>query len=196
MSSKKNQTLSREAWLEKALTVVSRAGGARLRVESLVAAVGVTKGSFYWHFESRDQFVAELIDYWHDRHTLSVTRHFDALDAPPEEKLRQLMRMVFVDRLSRYDLAFRSWAIAEPHLRKLVKRTDMTRVNYLKSLFMEIGFDEDLAELRSRVFIAHASWEAALFERMAKDERGSRAMDLFELLTDRTSTDTHLKEAS
>ena len=122
-SKSKNRTLSREEWLEKALVVVSRAGGAKLRVESLVAAVGVTKGSFYWHFRSRDHFVTELINYWHDRYTLSVVRHFDALDDTAGDKLRQVMEMVFVNRLARHDLAFRSWAIAEPHLRKLVKRT-------------------------------------------------------------------------
>ena len=191
----KSPTLSREEWLEKALVVVSRAGGAKLRVESLVAAVGVTKGSFYWHFESRDHFVKELIDYWHDRYTLSVIRHFDALDDAAQDKLRQVMEMVFVNRLTRHDLAFRSWAIAEPHLRKLVKRTDMVRVDYLKSLFKQIGFDDDAAELRARTFIAHASWEAALFERMTRSGRAKRATEFFDLLV-KNKNQERLKEAS
>ena len=192
---RKSRTLSREDWLEKALTVVSRAGGAKLRVESLVAAVGVTKGSFYWHFRNRDHFVNELIDFWHDRYTLSVTRHFDSLDAPAEEKLRQLMEMVFVNRLSRYDLAFRAWAIAEPNLRQLVKRTDLVRLKYVKALFEGIGFDAHEADLRSRVFIANASWEAAMFERMTREQRKTRARAFFHLLTTRNNRD-QLKEAS
>ena len=39
--------ISREEWLEKALEVVSREGGAKLRINNLVKDVGVTKGSFY-----------------------------------------------------------------------------------------------------------------------------------------------------
>ncbi len=38
--------LNREKWLEKALGVVAAKGGARLRIDSLVAAMGVSKGSF------------------------------------------------------------------------------------------------------------------------------------------------------
>jgi AcrR family transcriptional regulator len=50
------QNLSRDEWLEKALIVVSREGGAKLRINNPVTEVGVTKGSFYWHFKSRDDF--------------------------------------------------------------------------------------------------------------------------------------------
>ena len=188
MSTKRRRhALSRDEWLEKALVAVTRAGGARLRVESLVAAVGVSKGSFYWHFKSRDQFIAELIDYWHDRYTLSVARHFDAADVTEAEKLRQLMEMVYVDRLTRHDLAFRSWAIAEPKLRRLVKRTDMFRLDYLNRLFEGIGFDKDAADLRSRAFLAIAAWEATLFERMTRVKRVRRARALYNfLITDET----------
>jgi len=174
--------LGREEWLERALDVVSREGGAKLRIATLVEAVGVTKGSFYWHFKDRDDFVRGLIDYWHERYTLTVSAHLDQLDASPSEKLRQLMNMVFVEQLTRHDLAIRAWAIAEPQLRDLVKRTDEYRLSYLRKLFAGIGFDEEASDLRSRVFLGEASWEAARFQRMSKAERAGKARAFFELL--------------
>jgi AcrR family transcriptional regulator len=176
------QHLSRGEWLEKALNVVSREGGAKLRINNLVAEVGVTKGSFYWHFKDREDFVRSLIDHWHERYTLRVSDYLDAFEGSAEEKLRKLMEMVFVEQLSRHDLAIRSWAIAEPKLQTLVKRTDEHRMSYLRMLFRGMGFDEQAAELRAHVFLGYAAWEAALFETMTKSERAQKATAFFELL--------------
>lgn len=185
---RRKERLSKEAWLELALDAVSRAGGARLRVDSLVEAVGVSKGSFYWHFESRDQFVLDLIDYWHAKYTLSVSTYLDAYEGGAEEKLHELMRMVFVEHLTRHDLAIRAWAIAEPALRQLVKRTDDFRLDYLRKLFSGIGFDDEGADLRSRVFLGEAAWEVARFRRMSKAERARNADAFFNLLIARTES--------
>lgn len=176
------KTLNRDEWLERALEVVSLAGGAKLRIDNLVKEIGVTKGSFYWHFKNRDDFVHSLIDYWHEHYTLTVSDYLDGIDGSAEEKMRKLMEMVFVEQLTRHDLAIRSWAIAEPELRKLVKRTDDHRLKYLRMLFAGMGFDEDEADLRAHVFLGEASWEAALFETMTNAQRKKKAMDFFNLL--------------
>jgi AcrR family transcriptional regulator len=176
------RTINREEWLERALDVVSLAGGAKLRIDNLVNEIGVTKGSFYWHFNNRDDFVRSLIDYWHEHYTLTVSDYLDGIDGSAEEKMRKLMEMVFVEQLTRHDLAIRSWAIAEPELRILVKRTDDHRLKYLRMLFMGMGFDEDEADLRAHVFLGKASWDAALFEKMTNAQRKKKAMDFFDLL--------------
>lgn len=176
------RTLSREEWLDAALEVVSRQGGAKLRIDALVRQVGVTKGSFYWHFKNRDDFVRCLIDYWHERYTLTVSDHLDRIEGTPHEKLGILMDMVFVERLTRYDLAIRSWAAAYPELQPLVKRTDDHRLKYLRQLFAGIGFDREGADLRSRVFLGETAWEAARFENMSKSRRRKQAKQLFDLL--------------
>ena len=48
--------LSREDWLARSLPVIARSGG-RFRIEELASELCVTKGSFYWHFKSRADFV-------------------------------------------------------------------------------------------------------------------------------------------
>ena len=174
--------LSQEEWLERALEVVSVEGGAKLRIATLVDAVGVTKGSFYWHFKNRDDFVHRLIDYWHERYTLTVSSYLDESHESAGEKLRKLMKMVFVEQLTRHDLAIRAWAVAEPKLRNLVKRTDDHRLDYLCTLFMGIGFGEEASELRARVFLGEAAWEAARMERMSRSERERNAEAFYELL--------------
>lgn len=181
--------LSREEWLERALDVLSSSGGAELRIERLVADVGVTSGSFYWHFKNRETFIRSLIDYWHEEYTLTVSDYLNTLDEGPYEKLQTLFEMVFVNNLTRHDLAIRSWAIADPKLRPLVKRTDEHRLKYLHMLFTGIGFSDESADMRSRVFLGEAAWESALFEKMSKSRRAKKAQDFFELLVSGHRTD-------
>lgn len=181
---KATRKLSRMEWLENALDAISHEGGAKLRIDSLVRTLGVTKGSFYWHFKDRDDFVFRLIDYWHEHYTLTVSDYLDDIDGSADVKLRKLMEMIFVEQLARHDLAIRSWAIAEPKLRKRVKRTDDYRLKYLRNLFSEIGFDKKGADLRARVFLGEAAWEAALFETMTKSQRMEKASAFFNLLVD------------
>jgi hypothetical protein len=114
---------------------------------------------------------------------LRVSDYLDDFEGSAQEKLRKLMEMVFVEQLTRHDLAIRSWAVAEPKLQALVKRTDDHRMNYLQMLFRGMGFTEEEAALRSRVFLGYAAWEAGLFETMTKSQREQKAIAFFELIT-------------
>ena len=114
---------------------------------------------------------------------MTVSDYLDDYEGSAEEKLRKLMEMVFVEQLSRYDLAIRSWSIAEPELQMLVKRTDDYRLNYLQLLFRGIGFDKEGADLRARILLGETAWEAALFKTMSRSQREKKAFLLFDLLT-------------
>ena len=80
----------RERWLETALNVLATEGGARLRIESMVRSLGVTKGSFYHHFKNREDFVRALIDYWSKEFTESVIAIVNAHEVTPSERLLEL----------------------------------------------------------------------------------------------------------
>jgi AcrR family transcriptional regulator len=178
----KSAKLSKEEWLTAALEAVSRDGGAKLRIDALVKELGVSKGSFYWHFKNRKAFMHDLIEYWHLRSTLVVSDNLDQSQAPPEQKLQALVEMVFVEELTRHDLAIRSWAIQEPAVRAAVKRTDLYRMNYVRALFLGIGFAPEDAEFRAQVFVSEATMEGAVFDRLPKSARKQRARKFYELL--------------
>ena len=56
--------LDREAWIEAAIGTLAEHGVAGVRVESLAKSLGVTKGSFYWHFRDRPDLLAAVLDFW------------------------------------------------------------------------------------------------------------------------------------
>lgn len=147
--------LSREEWHARALEVLGRKGSGELTVETLAQHLGVTKGSFYWHFKSRADFFRQLIEYWDEHYTQTVITEISGLGGPPEDRLMELMRLVLSKRMDRFELPVRTWAQQNPALVPLVRRVDKHRISFVRSLFLEMGFDEDEAEMRTRVFLSY-----------------------------------------
>jgi AcrR family transcriptional regulator len=158
-------------WLDTALEVIAREGGAKLRIDTLVKEMGVTKGSFYWHFENRDDFVMALLEHWHRASTLNVPQALQGLKGSASERLRMLITLVVEQELTRYDLAIRSWAIQEPNIRPLVRRTDVFRLNFVRDLFREMGFDATDADMRARMLVTYMALDGAVFDKQSKKKR-------------------------
>ena len=57
--------LSRDDWLDAAFDAVVEGGFDSVRVLLLADRLGVTRGSFYWHFKDHADLVDSLIRRWH-----------------------------------------------------------------------------------------------------------------------------------
>ena len=160
--------MTRAEWLEHALDYLAREGEAKLTIDRLVRALGVTKGSFYWHFEDRDDFLRGLIEYWEDQFTRSVLEQVSAMEASPSERLLAIAETVLEKGLARYDVAVRAWAAQEQGLAALVRRVDMARFRAVRQLFHELGFSDAELEMRTRCFVTYVSLEPALTVKQSK----------------------------
>jgi AcrR family transcriptional regulator len=56
--------LTRQDWIDAALEALETGGVPAVAVEPLASRLGVTKGSFYWHFKDRNELLAtaRLVD--------------------------------------------------------------------------------------------------------------------------------------
>lgn len=142
---------SREDWIHAALEVLRDEGVERVRVEPLAVRLGVTKGSFYWHFETREQLLTAALDLWAELSTEATIQHVVKLQAGPEAKLRELWRRTVVDARSdfRTELAIRDLGQRDPAVRERVKQVDDRRMTFLCELFRELGLHPELAQARS-----------------------------------------------
>lgn len=164
------QRFSREDWLALALETLSKQGKSRLTIERLVADLGVTKGSFYWHFESRKDFIQNLLEYWAKKFTYEIVDQVEAIEGDAGERLFGLMELLTRSDASRYELAVRAWAAQELTVATVVRRADMVRLRFAKSLFLQLGFQGDELTIRSRAFLYWTSFELSLFVPMSKQE--------------------------
>ena len=69
MVEKENRRLSKEDWLMAALKICEE-GIDKVKVAPLAAQMGVTTGSFYWHFKNRVLLAQTTVGFMHNRLTL------------------------------------------------------------------------------------------------------------------------------
>ncbi len=78
----KRQRLNREAWIDTALKVMAETGIGAVAVEPLAERLGVTKGSFYWHFSNREALIHAALSTWEERGTGEIIRTVSRIDDP------------------------------------------------------------------------------------------------------------------
>ncbi len=163
--------LSRDEWLARALEVLAKAGGSVLTIDALVQRLGVSRGSFYWHFKDRTDFVRQLIDHWSMIFVQSVAEQTSQLEGDAEDRLLALMESIVRDRLTRYDMAIRGWASHDPIAARSVQKVDEFRLGYVRSLFEEMGFKGEELEMRTRTFVVFYSLEHGLFAGISRKDQ-------------------------
>ena len=177
--------LSREEWLSRALDILALEGQAKLRIETICEALGVTKGSFYWHFKDRDDFVHSVVQFWSDRFTDPVMARVAQTSGSALDRLRILMHTVSEGGFARYDVSIRAWAAQDPDLlAAIVKTVDKRRLAFVKSLFADIGFEDRDAEMRARACVAYLSFEESVLAKSAKKDRPKLLEQFCDLIAD------------
>lgn len=166
--------LSKNEWLSKALEAINQEGFGRIKIDHLVASLGVTKGSFYWHFKNRNDFVVNLIEYWDTTFTLKVIKHIDKFEGNSRERLLELMLFITRNQLAQYDFAIHALAQNEPGVFPQIKEVLSRRFAYVASLFSEMGFRGDDLKFRSRATVMFMSQEQNSLIRESKAEQIKR----------------------
>jgi AcrR family transcriptional regulator len=140
--------LTRRRWLEEGLALLEEAGAEALTIESLTNRLGVTKGSFYHHFNNYQDFKQGLLEFWEEEGTLRII-HWAEQEASPPEKLARVMQASL--HPSRLDVALRAWALQDEQVRVHQQRIDQQRLAYLEAVVFATRADQMLAQQLARV---------------------------------------------
>ena len=170
--------LNRDAWLDRALDVLRDEGIQGVRVERLARDLGVTKGSFYWHFKNLDDLRQSILDYWKECYNDTIIENRDFLDAEPAAGLLAAVTKVREGGLDAYEIAFRSWADHDPRADEVVRSVYEKRTKFMRSFFTRLGFRGSEAEIRARIILCYLSWEPSMYP----DESETRRINLLQLL--------------
>jgi AcrR family transcriptional regulator len=155
---KRIKRLSRNDFLAKSMAILSQEGGANLNIDHLCYKLGVTKGSFYAHFESRADFVEKLAAHWAENYTRNVVDAINELkNSTAEHRLLELMRFLNRNQAARYDIVMRAWAAQDPLVAKVVREVDDQRFRYARRIFYQLGFRGLELNLRTQIFVVFHS---------------------------------------
>ena len=150
MEPSEKENLDPEAWVDAAYAAFATGGVAAVRVDTLAKKLGITRGSFYWHFKNRSALLRAVIDKWAALDTdATITANEDA-GGTAQERLLRLLRTCASDD-GALEIGMRAWAKEDDSATQRIEQIDDQRIAYMTQLCVSCGIPEREAKRRSRV---------------------------------------------
>ena len=167
--------LDRQAWIEGAFELLGEAGVAGVRVEPLAKRLGVTKGSFYWHFRDRQALLDAVLTHWESCETTRFIELVEAGGGSPDERLKALFGAVLGDQSGLGpELAVRDWARRDRKTSAIVLAVDNRRSAYIEERFGEMGLSPTDASARATLLYGLIVGEYMIWRRETATQRKER----------------------
>jgi AcrR family transcriptional regulator len=141
--------LSAQDWLDLGLKTLATQGFSALKAEPLAKAMGVSRGSFYWHFADIGAFHAAILKAWREVAAEAIIDQVE-LASTDDDPLAVLLQRVFSEKLA-LERAVRSWAAFDTAARAAVQAIDRRRLDYVESLIRGRGVASEVAQARAQV---------------------------------------------
>ena len=161
MVQKKTPQLGRDDWLKAALALC-KGGIDGVMVAPLAANLGVTTGSFYWHFKNRQELLEALLNYWEHELTDTAINAANRYEGSPTDRILFVMEAVMINGLAHFDLPIWQWAQTDTIANRVFKRALKKRFSYATRMFSEAGFSRKQAEIRGRMMVIYMMGESTL----------------------------------
>ena len=172
------QSLTPETWIDAATEVLVERGIDHVRVDVLATQLGVTRGSFYWHFRDREDLLRRVLEAWRHRATTELTRRLTAAGQDARDQLRDVISLPHrgraAARAARIELAIRAWARRDAMARAALDEADASRIDYHRLIFESLGFEHQEARLRAFVLYSCEVAESLLHRQGPKTDQLAR----------------------
>ena len=106
--------LARKDWVDAAIEMMAEDNVEALRVDNLAERLGVTKGSFYWHFKGREDLIFSVLEAWRLQMTSQIQSLIADTSGAPWERIERLLRIAISTRPDvpggPFEVTLRDWA--------------------------------------------------------------------------------------
>ena len=182
MAKESKHRLNREDWLHSALEVLDEQGIDGVKIVIIAERMGVTSGSFYWHFKNLQDLLNCLLEYWERELTDAVIIMAKSFHGAPGDRILNLMTQVVEEDAAKYDHAIWVWAKRDPVVREVFDRTLHKRFDFARWMFRQFGFSEKQAMTRGRLMVAYLMGESAIDLKLDPKWK-ARIKDMHKVLT-------------
>jgi AcrR family transcriptional regulator len=141
--------LTAQTWIDFALATVAREGFEALKADVLARKLGVSRGSFYWHFADIETFHARVIQQWRQVATEAIIADVELREAP-DQRLELLLRLAFGEGAA-LEVGMRAWADNNATAAQALRQVDRRRRTYIDELLRQLGMPAPLAAVRTMV---------------------------------------------
>lgn len=139
-------------WIELGFELFTKYGAQGVNVEKMADKLKCNRSSFYWHFNSKKEFIDQVIENWKETDTDQIIRLTEQVDTP-EKQLEVLVKTVF-KKDPNIDFIFylKRYALQQARVQTIIDEVDNHRINYVATLLQNLGSEEREAYIKAQVF--------------------------------------------
>jgi AcrR family transcriptional regulator len=145
--------LSAVDWEQAALDLIAKQGVGAVAVEALARQLGVTKGSFYWHFPNREALLKAALERWEKQDTDQVLGQVASI-SDPRARLCELFRRTGREAKSHAIYSALLRAVDQPTVQPVMARVSQRRLDFLTLAYRQVGMTRTVAARRARLTYA------------------------------------------
>ncbi|MEM7729112.1 MAG: TetR/AcrR family transcriptional regulator [Pseudomonadota bacterium] len=163
---------SREDWIETAKSILVRSGVDGVKVDVIAKRMKITRGSFYWHFDKRQDLLDALLKDWEDRNraALESIRKAWADGSPDVVDIIELWMGLGDDVLS-FNMSTRLWGRQDDRVNAAIRKVDEDWLDLLEEMYQFRGLEGMEAKARARILYFHQMGYYTLDLRETREER-------------------------
>ncbi len=169
----RKEPVGREGWLAAAREALIREGIAGVQIGKLARRLKITRGGFYWFFESRKELLDALLRDWESTNTEGFKSVLRQSGQAGMAEFHAIVDIWITEShySPAWDAAVRDWARVSKKVANAVRRTDDERIGILKQIFLDMGCEDEEAFVRARICYFHQVGYYALGVRESRAER-------------------------
>ena len=153
----RSPSLLPDNWLRAAENRLAQHGIESVRVEVLARDLGVSKGSFYWHFQDREELLAKMFERWEK----DENDWLDETVITPKAAARwaRFVHHCTDLQLARLESAMRTWSRRDERIAARISAIEKKRIAHIASVLRAIGFVAPAAESRAEItLLVYLGW--------------------------------------
>ncbi|OJJ18310.1 hypothetical protein BKI52_26185 [marine bacterium AO1-C] len=140
--------LTKDDWLNEGFRILQEFAQNKIRILYLCERLKVTRGSFYHHFKSIDDYILTLLKKWEKDNTIALIQTANKV-TQGEEQAQVLGKMVVSINKS-IEVAIRSWSHYNSIVKEYLDKVDKIRLSYLESIGEKLGLSPEQATKRAQ----------------------------------------------
>lgn len=160
--------LSKNDWLKEGFKILKEFAQHKIRILYLCERLQVTRGSFYHHFKSINDYIEALMKKWEQEYTLEFIEEANKGNTPFDQ-LQILNAMIFQNEQT-IEASIRSWGFYHEIVGHYLQRVDETRIHYLRDIFVNAGLEEEKALMCAKLEYASLIGIQQLYPKKFDDE--------------------------